>query len=308
MHAREIVHALCGKWFSTYGMVRCVVHDDGKPSLRLTDGDTGTLLVRCYAGCEPADILGELRRRNLLDGPAQDRDPGQSERIRQRADESRRHREEWALRVWRESIPAAGTAVEMYLRSRGITTPIPPSLRFHPRLEHTESGSIAAAMVAGVQIAPDREIRGIHRTYLAPDGSDKAFGADSKLSLGTISGGAIRLAAARPDRDLIIGEGIETTLSAMQATGLPGWAAISTAGMRALVLPERVQRVLIAADTDPNGAGEVAAKMAAERWMAEGRKVRIALPPLLPGQKKTDFNDILRRGSAAGIKDIPHVA
>lgn len=35
---------------------RCPAHDDNGPSLRITDAD-GTILIHCFAGCEPAAIV-----------------------------------------------------------------------------------------------------------------------------------------------------------------------------------------------------------------------------------------------------------
>ncbi len=84
----------------------------------------------------------------------------------------------------------------------------------------------------------------------------------------------------------MLGEGIETSLAAMQATGHPAWAALSTSGLRTLDLPGDVRNVIVLADGDE--AGEVAARAAALRWKQEGRRVRIAHPPL-----GLDFNDML---------------
>ena len=69
-------------------------------------------------------------------------------------------------------------------------------------------------------------------------------------------------------------------------SGLPTWATLSTSGLRAVILPPEVETVIIAADADE--AGEVAAQAAARRFIAEGRKVKIARPP-----KGMDFNDLL---------------
>jgi phage/plasmid primase-like uncharacterized protein len=104
------------------------------------------------------------------------------------------------------------------------------------------------------------------------------------------------------DNPLLIGEGIETCLAVMQATALPAWAALSTSGLVALVLPPVVRTVMIIADNDANGAGERAAWTAAQRWLAEGRRVRIALPPE-PG---TDFNDVLlgRDHARIEVRDV----
>jgi putative DNA primase/helicase len=72
-----------------------------------------------------------------------------------------------ALRIWREARPAAGTLVQTYLKSRRITIPVPPSLRFYARLKHT-MGVYLPAMVAAVQDI-DGVVVAIHRTYLRSD-------------------------------------------------------------------------------------------------------------------------------------------
>jgi phage/plasmid primase-like uncharacterized protein len=189
--------------------------------------------------------------------------------------------------IWRNAKTAAGTLVEVYLRSRGIMTPPPAGLRFAPRLFHKsqETGVITywPGMVALVQRGTDGAPIAIHRTYLSPAGS-KAPVEREKLTLGPSGGGAARLAHA--DDLVMVGEGIETCLSAMQATGWPAWAALSTAGLRSLDLPEHIRRVTILADGDD--PGEQAAHRAGARWLSEGREVRIARPP-----DGYDFNDLL---------------
>ena len=104
------------------------------------------------------------------------------------------------------------------------------------------------------------------------------------MMLGPCRGGAVRL--AEPGDVLMVGEGIETCLAAMQATGNPAWAALSTSGLRTLDLPEEVRDVIVLADGDD--PGEAAARDAALRWNREGRRVRIARPP-----RGADFNDVL---------------
>ena len=112
----------------------------------------------------------------------------------------------------------------------------------------------------------DGEFTGIHRTYLTAD-----YRRYDRASLGPIAGGAVRLAPAA--ETLLVAEGIETCLAAMQLTGQPGWAALSTAGIRALLLSPMVRTVVIAADNDASGAGEAAAREVAERWLWEDRQV-----------------------------------
>ena len=86
------------------------------------------------------------------------------------------------------------------------------------------------------------------------------------MMLGPCRGGAVRLAA--PGDVLMVGEGIETCLAAMQATGHPAWAALSTSGLRALDLPEDVRDVIVLADGDD--AGEAAARDCAMAMEAGG--------------------------------------
>ena len=148
-------------------------------------------------------------------------------------------------------------------------------------------------MVALVTRGSDGTPLAIHRTFLARDGGGKAPVDPQKMMLGPCRGGAVRL--GDPTDLLMVGEGIETCLAAMQATGNPTWAALSTSGMRSLDLPKQVHNVIVLADGDD--AGETAAKDCALRWTREGRLVRIARPP-----RGMDFNDILV-GHASHIKE-----
>ncbi len=105
-----------------------------------------------------------------------------------------------------------------------------------------------------------------------------------KMMLGPCRGGAVRLGTLGDV--LMVGEGIESCLAAMQAADRPAWAALSTSGLRALDLPQQAGEVMVLADGDE--PGEASAQEAARRWVREGRLVRIALPPQSLG-----FNDLL---------------
>jgi hypothetical protein len=139
-------------------------------------------------------------------------------------------------------------------------------------------------MVALVTRGSDDKPLAIHRTYLAYNGLGKAPVCPSKMMLGPCRGGAVRL--ARPAEPLMVGEGIETCLAAMLATGNPAWAALSTSGLRALDLPNDLRDIIVLADGDD--PGDAAARDCAWRWKREGRRVRIARPP-----QGMDFNDLL---------------
>jgi putative DNA primase/helicase len=287
MTAEIVAKALGGRKVGFAWMARCPAHDDRKPSLSIRDGDDGKVLLRCHAGCEQAQVIDALRARGLWDENR--RRQHWFTRFAPRAaandepDGDNAKRTEAALAVWQSAMPADGTLVETYFASRGLHLPPPRTLRFHAGLKHP-SGGIWPAMVALVTRGSDDTPLAIHRTFLARDGGGKAPVDPQKMMLGPCRGGAVRLAT--PGDVLMVGEGMETCLAAMQATGHPAWAALSASGLRALDLPDDVRDVIVLADGDD--AGEVAAKDCAWRWKREARRVRIARPP-----QGLDFNDLL---------------
>lgn len=284
--AKDITATLGGRWYDSYGVVRCLAHDDRNPSLVLRDGDSGCLLVHCYAGCGAREVLSEFCKRGLLE-----REVIGSYRLR-KGDRPHDKREDPALRrihaarnIWAGTVNVAGTESEAYLRSRHFNGVIPPTLRHHSKLRHPHAGSTLPAMVGAVTIWPSHQVRAIHRTYLTPDGRKAPLDA-CKLSLGPIGGGAVRLSPIGPE--MIVAEGIETALSLLAATRMCVWAALSAGGIERLILPPpaALRSVVIAADHDARGLQ--AAENAALRWTIAGYTVRIAVPP----GEGTDFNDI----------------
>jgi putative DNA primase/helicase len=295
MHAEFIAKALGGFRAGASWMARCPAHDDRTPSLSIREAD-GKVLVRCHAGCEQEQVIAALRARGLWTQRVL-RSRSHSHHaappiIERQSDRDDARRTKVALALWQSTIPAHGTVVETYLRSRDLHLATPPMLRFHGGLKHP-SGGRRPAMVALVTRGFDGTPLAIHRTFLARDGGRKAAVDPQKMMFGPCRGGAVRL--ADPSDVLMIGEGIETCLSAMQATGNPTWAALSTSGLRTLDLPKEVRNVIVLADGDD--AGEAAARDCAWRWTREGRLVRIARPP-----RGMDFNDILV-GHASHIKE-----
>jgi putative DNA primase/helicase len=297
--ARDIAAKLGGARRSGLGWwdCRCPTHHDRSPSLTLRDDADCGVVVHCRAGCDWRDILAELRRRGLLDRPAEDRPYAGAGRPIERSDDADIARRIAAAgRLWDAARDACGSPVVRYLADRRITLAPPSSLRWAPRCWHREARAYLPAMVARVEHV-ERGFVGCHRTYLTAD-----YRRRDRASLGPIGGGAVRLSPV--GETLMIGEGIETCLSAMQACALPAWAALSTSGMVTLALPPVVCTVVILADHDESGAGERAACVAADRWLAEGRRVRIAIPPK-PG---IDFADVLLGRSYALITEGRNVA
>jgi len=257
----------------------------GYPSgFAVTVRHNGLPLLYCNpAGCAQADLVAALRRRGFW--PSQmGNDPDAPREAKER---ERSGKIALAADMWRDACPASGTLVETYLRSRGIVLPVPPVirlLRMHSAYSSHPTGSRRPQMIARVEHCVDGPVA-VHRSFLAIDGSSKASLDPVRTSHGPVGGAAVRLAAT--GSLLAVAEGVETALSYMQSTGIPTWAALSARGIRALVLPESVREVVIAADPDP--VGIMAAQSAARRWINEGRRVSIARPPL-----GYDFNDLAR--------------
>ena len=245
MKAETIATALGGRKSGGGWMARCPAHDDREPSLSIRKGDDGKVLVRCHAGCDQERVIAVLRSRGLWGGEVDFK----IARIApdKKNDRNDAKRTEAALAIWQAARPADGTLVETYLVSRGLHLPPTPTLRFHGGLKHP-SGGIWPAMVALVTSGSDDTPLAIQRTYLARDGGGKAPVDPQKMMLGPCRGGAVRLAA--PGNVLMVGEGIETCLAAMRATGKPAWAALSTSGLRALDPPGEVRDVIVLADGD----------------------------------------------------------
>jgi phage/plasmid primase-like uncharacterized protein len=200
-----------------------------------------------------------------------------------------RERLEAAHRIWRETVAIKDTAGEAYFARRYITLGNVPSyggLRWHPRCPW-ENGT-APCVVARFTDPVTGEARGIWRRPI--DGS-------KPKSLGRTRGCVIRL---WPDEDvtsgLVIGEGVETTLSAAtrftcRGTLLqPAWAATAAGNLENLPILPGIDALTILADNDANGRGQDAAKQCAARWVKAGREV-ILYTPRVTG---SDFNDALR--------------
>ena len=201
-------------------------------------------------------------------GPsAGERRAREAEREALRAVEAARDadREAWILELaqatWRGARPARGTPVEAYLRARGVVgRPLDLALeqvRFHPEAHHSrEAGrDLRLPGMIGLIVAPlgleAVPTGGIHVTYLAEGGDlvwRRAEVRRSKTVWGPpqLSPAAVRPGDDRPDRwggvwltpptgpgPLMVGEGIESTLSAAVLAGEPA-RAVAALSLNAL--------------------------------------------------------------------------
>lgn len=289
--AQTIARGLGGVWRGNRGNAPCPVcqpeRRHGQDALSLRD-EGGRLLAYCHKrGCSFAEIA------RALDLPPDafrpDAEAARAADLQRVKDEAQREGQAKALWGDVETLPIHGTLAETYLRKRGITCPLPETLRFQAMGWHPNAyrfPMMVARVDGGARFA-------VHRTYLSPDGS-KASVDVNKAMLGACAGGAVQV--AQGDGPLVVAEGIETALSL--ASGFLGgpatiWAALSTSGMRGLVLPRTTGRLTVAADGDQ--PGREAASALASRAEALGWRVT-----LLPAPDGRDWNDVLAlKGGAA---------
>ncbi len=283
--ARTLTQVLGGTWHGGYGVAPCPICQPDRRldqhALTLRDAPGGRLLAHCKkAGCSFRDLAAAL---GLTYGDFTA--PGAAEAAQREAERQAEaaKKARIARSVWAEALPIGGTVAEAYLRGRGITCTLPNTLRFHPDCWHSSAQRLSA-MVALVEGC---DLPAVMRTYLRPDGSAKAEVGPNKAMLGSVTGGAVRLATG--PGPLVIAEGIETALSL--ACGLLSgpatiWAALSTSGIRGLRLPEKPWRLIVASDGDE--PGRAAAHTLATRAHGLGWQVSLLTAP-----EGRDWNNVL---------------
>ncbi|MHB2211442.1 DUF7146 domain-containing protein [Methylobacterium sp. CM6257] len=197
----------------------------------------------------------------------------------------------FALRIWREAQPAAGSPVEAYLARRGLSLADDAQavIRYAPACPF--AGTRTPAMIALVRSVTTDAPQAIHRTALTLDGQKAVVNGRDRLALGSLRGGAVKLTT---DADVTyclgIGEGIETTLSLRHLPEFgnsPVWALLNTSGISGFLPLPGIESLWLAVDHDPGG--EKAARACAGRWRFAGKETFL----VTPDEPGTDCNDLL---------------
>ncbi len=267
-------------------VARCPAHPDRNPSLSVAFRD-GRLLIHCFAGCSPEAVLEAvgLTWRDLRAPDPWAWRPPVLRPSRPKPPESEapspEDRARWEA-LWERAKPEH-PLLARYLRARGLSLEPPPTLR----VAFLKGEPVMVARVEG----PGGLLLGLHLTILEPDGRGRR---GKKLAKGSRpKGGAIRLYLPEAGQPLALAEGIETAMAVREVTRWPVWATIAAPFMKEVIVPPEVEQVLIAADHDK--AGIEAAHALARRFLREGRRVRIAVPP----EEGDDWLDVLVKKGAA---------
>lgn len=250
-----------------------------------------------------------------------------------------------ARKIWREHLAASeGSPVRLYLERRGFDRErlqeLPKCLRYAPDLAYTvdrgngwETLFRGPAMLASI-VDNAGQLVGVHRTWIdlsTLSGKrqivDPVSGKElpSKKVIGSKKGGAIRLTGPRRSSILVMGEGIETTFSALVAGVYPEamyWAGVdlgNMAGRRqlgeglkyaglpdmndrdAFIPPDYVDHLIFIQDGDSDPRLTRAKLLSGlRRAMAlkPGRRGQIVAAPI-----DLDLNDVLRGKGAATAQE-----
>ena len=137
-----------------------------------------------------------------------------------------------ALNLWTKGALASGTPVERYLNGRGVTIPVPPSIRYLARQRNWTDGQFYPAMISLVERVPEDDDRhggpllssGIHLTFLQGHGTDgavrKAAIGQCKLSLGQLRYAGVWLSPIKEiGHEMVVAEGIETAPRSCRSPG-----------------------------------------------------------------------------------------
>ncbi len=249
------------------------------------------LVAHGFGGADWREVLDDLRARGLIDAAGAPAGAG----VGPAAGRTPRERVAAALALWAGGRPLAGALAERHLRLRGVRRAAGPALRHHPAVAaavYADAGPTKPALLAAIT-DPAAELTAVEITYLDPSGRRALRPRTSRKMVGLVPpGAAVRLDPAAAE--MLVAEGIVTTLSATERFALPGWALLTAGNLAAWTPPFGVRRVLIAADR--GGPGEAAAERLEGRLAAAGVASAIAIPPPPFG----DWNEVEERKGQGG--------
>lgn len=266
----DIVNRLGGKWHGSYAMCKCPAHDDADPSLSIKQGKT-SILVRCFANCDGADVMSAIRAK--LGGSIMPQRPEPAANT----PKQQRHRP-----IWDVAVPIEGTLAERYLKEiRGIDF-IPRDVRYHPRCPKGPSPNTEYLPALLVGIYRAGKLVAAQRIFLDP----KTAQYTAKMIIGDSRGGC--WPSSFSSDHMAVAEGFETACAFQQITDLEAGTCFGTANFRIFSPPAAIKRISFLPDNDPEGLTAVATATPVRQ--EEGYLTRTKLCP----PNFEDWADILK--------------
>ena len=252
----DLVGALGGRWLGYVAMCRCPAHNDSTPSLSLRQGNRG-ILVTCFAGCEPGDILRELRRVS-------------PERRYEAPPVSSGNSTANVARLWERGLAIEQGLALRYLTGRSLG--IHSDLRFLARCPLGPRPFTVFKPALLVAVREGRSLVALQRIFLDPMSAQY----EAKVMLGRPGRGAWQ--GGIPKRELALAEGFESAAAFQEYRSIPTWAALGARRLDQIQIPPDVQTLILAEDNDAEGRR--AAERALDAYRRPGLQILRAPPPL----------------------------
>lgn len=288
-------------------LTMCPSHGNSNtPALSVKDSGDQDVDVYCHAGCDWKDIKDRFRQDGLLPEWKPERTHKQHGNSTKRMEkptepEPPSQPPEKESFVWKQAGKEGLEHAKKYLEGRAITIDLPVCLRWNSYVDK-KTNEPANIIVAAASKPSDTAVYAVQRLFIDLE-TYKKIGAKMH---GPCEGRGVWFNRKGDTTEILIGEGIETVLSAMQATGKNGVAALSTSGMKALEIPDNTETIYILVDSDPvrdneaaSQPGQKAAYTAAQQFVEsrDGRKAYLVSPDdtcFSDNPNKIDFNDLLK--------------
>jgi phage/plasmid primase-like uncharacterized protein len=207
--------------------------------------------------------------------------------------------------IWKQSKPGDSPAYRYLSATRGIANLQPsPAVRWNS-FTPKNGGEPINRIVLRLSKHGDspEDPKSLHYLFLDTSANPprKTGIQTSNAEEGAMKGRAVWFYPDKDTKTVAVAEGVETTLSALSVLGLNGAAALTTSGLKGIVLPQDTKELLIFCDQDTaekGCTGQKAALELAERFEKGGGTAWIVSPSdqcFAEKPEKLDFNDLLKQ-------------
>jgi Toprim domain len=277
------IASYCGRADHAGNQWKCNCPICGRHSLSITYGNKFPILIKCWHCEATGENDGYTEQREyLVDKGLLDPSFKKLKFDRAALERHNAARRAEAEAIWTHRMREPVTADRgsgRYLEGRGLDHFIG-----HPALQSV--GGDLLARVWNVR----HGLSAVQFTYINwMDGSYTRDRSQDRRTVGVMKGGGVWLGSPVRDEWCVVGEGLETVMSAMLLFDVRVGVAVLGPNIKSLELPRQANRLWIAADNDETGVP--AAMHAAKYWrLHRGCTVKVSVPD----KKGADFNDVLK--------------
>lgn len=201
--AQKLAEALGGTKSGDGYLCCCPAHDDKTPSFSVSE-KAGKVLFKCFSGCSQEAVINALEARGLWQTTSMN--PSSTKPRKKKWDQL--SDKEKNGRLWKLAKYSTKPALGYFNTTRGIEIDakgLGKCIRVS-RYKNKKTGKFDTSIVCAVTKPSDKKVEALHRTFL--DGEEKI---NTRMK-GRCSGRGVYF-DFYDHSEMIIGEGIETTLS-----------------------------------------------------------------------------------------------